>query len=228
MSARTSLISPPYARIGTGVEIVSSIAGLVDTDIMDSQIEHFDNETGLLYYGYRHYNSQIGRWVSRDPAEEDGGVNLYAGMLNNLFNLYDPTGLITIEDATMTDAIKNDAIVRNDVYLLVMVMIRQRNAECPPGETGTITKEFKDNKKESFAYMWRTPYPFLGGVGVELNGSGTYEVMCCPAKLGMWQIDVNGSFFDRFDELIPRKNKRWIGGLPITFVGSWTEEFSGN
>lgn len=30
--------------------------------------------SGMLYYGYRFYAPSLGRWVSRDPAEEGGGV----------------------------------------------------------------------------------------------------------------------------------------------------------
>jgi RHS repeat-associated protein len=36
-----------------------------------------DIETSLYYYGYRYYDPKIGRWLSRDPIEEEGGVNLY-------------------------------------------------------------------------------------------------------------------------------------------------------
>jgi RHS repeat-associated protein len=31
-----------------------------------------DTTTGLYYYGYRQLNPLTGRWVSRDPIEEDG------------------------------------------------------------------------------------------------------------------------------------------------------------
>jgi RHS repeat-associated protein len=31
-----------------------------------------DDETDLLYYGYRYYNASTGRWLSRDPFEESG------------------------------------------------------------------------------------------------------------------------------------------------------------
>ena len=31
-----------------------------------------DDETDLLYYGYRYYNASTGRWISRDPLEEAG------------------------------------------------------------------------------------------------------------------------------------------------------------
>jgi RHS repeat-associated protein len=41
-----------------------------------------DDEGGLVYYGYRYYNPNTGRWVSRDPIGEKGGVSLY-GYVNN-------------------------------------------------------------------------------------------------------------------------------------------------
>lgn len=44
--------------------------------------EYFDEETGLVYYNYRYYNPELGRWISRDPIEEQGGYNLY-GMIGN-------------------------------------------------------------------------------------------------------------------------------------------------
>lgn len=44
--------------------------------------KYFDSETNLIYYGFRYYNPQTGRWISKDPSEEFGGINLY-GFLNN-------------------------------------------------------------------------------------------------------------------------------------------------
>ena len=41
-----------------------------------------DDETGLVYYGYRYYDAMLGRWLSRDPIAEQGGVNIY-GMVEN-------------------------------------------------------------------------------------------------------------------------------------------------
>jgi RHS repeat-associated protein len=42
---------------------------------------------------YRAYDPDLGRWVSRDPIEEDGGLNLYGYAGNNPSNLNDPNGL---------------------------------------------------------------------------------------------------------------------------------------
>lgn len=49
--------------------------------------EYYDSETNLVYYNYRYYSPTLGRWLSRDPIAEAGGVNLYLFCLNNS-NLY--------------------------------------------------------------------------------------------------------------------------------------------
>lgn len=51
-----------------------------------------DDETNLIYYGYRYYSPSVGRWLARDPIEEQGGVNLYGFCLNNSVNGIDVLG----------------------------------------------------------------------------------------------------------------------------------------
>src|SRR5207253_5057890 len=53
-----------------------------------------DQDTGMLYYRARFYDSQIGRFISEDPKLFGGkDVNLYAYLRNNPTNFIDPTGL---------------------------------------------------------------------------------------------------------------------------------------
>jgi RHS repeat-associated protein len=52
-----------------------------------------DFETGLVYYGYRYYSNQLGRWLNRDPIQEDGGVNILNFVYNDSVNNYDVLGL---------------------------------------------------------------------------------------------------------------------------------------
>jgi RHS repeat-associated protein len=52
-----------------------------------------DTETGYLYYGFRYYDPQTGRWPNRDPIGERGGLNLYAFVGNNGVNTWDYLGL---------------------------------------------------------------------------------------------------------------------------------------
>jgi RHS repeat-associated protein len=55
--------------------------------------KEFDSTSGLVYYLYRFYNPQIGRWTNRDPIEERGGMNLYALVRNRGVNRWDVLGL---------------------------------------------------------------------------------------------------------------------------------------
>ncbi|MCU0796604.1 MAG: hypothetical protein MUF31_11790 [Akkermansiaceae bacterium] len=48
--------------------------------------------TGMLYYGYRWYDPVTGRWPSRDPIEESGGMNLYGFVGNDGVNGWDLLG----------------------------------------------------------------------------------------------------------------------------------------
>jgi RHS repeat-associated protein len=52
-----------------------------------------ERAAALSYYGYRYYAPSYGRWLSRDPIEEDGGINLQQFVYNSPLNYVDPNGL---------------------------------------------------------------------------------------------------------------------------------------
>ncbi|MCS7080486.1 MAG: hypothetical protein NZ585_10640 [Chloracidobacterium sp.] len=49
--------------------------------------------SGLALTDYRAYDAEVGRWLSRDPIEEWGGLHLYAYVGSNPVRRVDPTGL---------------------------------------------------------------------------------------------------------------------------------------
>ena len=55
--------------------------------------KYCDDETGHYYYGYRYYSPTQGRWLSRDPLNESGGLHLYVFCGNDPVNFIDPLGL---------------------------------------------------------------------------------------------------------------------------------------
>ena len=66
----------PFGRI------IAKSGAYADANPFRFSSEFHDNETGLVYYNYRYYSPDLGRWTRRDPIEEQGGVNLY-GMVGN-------------------------------------------------------------------------------------------------------------------------------------------------
>jgi RHS repeat-associated protein len=51
-----------------------------------------DDESGLVYYGARYYAPREGRFLGRDPIEEEGGLNLYGFCGNDGVNQTDYLG----------------------------------------------------------------------------------------------------------------------------------------
>ena len=64
----------------------------IDNDVLWNS-RRFDGDTGLYYYMYRHYKAELGRWLGRDPIEEEGGLNLYNFVVNRPLNYWDVLGL---------------------------------------------------------------------------------------------------------------------------------------
>jgi len=52
--------------------------------------------SGVSVYGFRYMDPVTGRWPSRDPIGERGGLNLYGFVGNNGVNAWDVLGLATI------------------------------------------------------------------------------------------------------------------------------------
>jgi len=62
-----------------------------------------DTETGLYYYGYRFYDPVTGRWPSRDPIGEWGGLNLYGFVGNDGVGMWDILGLSELGEDQKAD-----------------------------------------------------------------------------------------------------------------------------
>ena len=65
--------------------------------------KYHDNETGLVYFGFRYYCPSIGRFINRDPLREAGGINIYAFTRNNPINRGDYLGLCAYCGGTCWD-----------------------------------------------------------------------------------------------------------------------------
>jgi RHS repeat-associated protein len=60
--------------------------------------KYFESGFCLNYFGYRYYNARTGRWLSKDPSQEFGGLNLYSLIRNNAVNKLDMLGLFDLDD----------------------------------------------------------------------------------------------------------------------------------
>jgi RHS repeat-associated protein len=207
-----------YDPFGQAIRITGTMA---KNNPFRFSTKYTDDATDMVYYGYRYYSPSTGRWLSRDPIEEEGGLNLYNLVGNSPISKYDVLGLFNIEQPGRTEAVKGSEAVRDEGQLLIHNLLASRRKRCE-NASGTVWQSFNVRTAQTVANMYFTGYFLLGQVFVELEAGGIYQVNCCLNTFGKWKIIIKGSFTDDLDEIIPLPGKGW-GSLPITFNGSWVE-----
>ena len=73
--------------------VIEQHGGYPDLFNFGFSTKYLDRETGMLSYQRRFYRPDLGRWLNRDPIEEEGGDNLYEFVCNRPAALYDRYGL---------------------------------------------------------------------------------------------------------------------------------------
>jgi RHS repeat-associated protein len=78
--------------------------------------QYQDDETDLLTYALRPYNSSTGRFLCKDPIGELGGRNLYGFVGSEPVGRFDPLGLMSIDDfnngiTTISDALNGEGFL---------------------------------------------------------------------------------------------------------------------
>ena len=74
-------------------ELVSESGSYASENTYKFSTKPQDEETGYFYYGFRYYDAANGRWLNRDPIEENGGINIYGFVRNTPTILFDLDGL---------------------------------------------------------------------------------------------------------------------------------------
>ena len=109
-------------------QLLSMDGGLAEENPLRFSSEYFDDETGLVYYNYRYYSPQMGRWINRDPIEEEGGVNLYQILSNNAINKVDYLGMD--DDCCGGKKLSSDECCHNDSAMKLSVDIKKEGKKC--------------------------------------------------------------------------------------------------
>jgi len=87
-------------------------------------------------YGYRYYSPETGRWISRDPIEEEGGINLYGFVGNDSLNGWDYLGLFDRKNNLINRIsnklkIINPALSLSSIYAVVAAHTREWIGDDP-------------------------------------------------------------------------------------------------
>jgi RHS repeat-associated protein len=160
----------------------------------------FQTDSKVLYYGFRYYSPDLGRWINRDPIGENGGVNLFSFVANEAIHSIDllgeqiiPTSSAKVEHpvsklARYADDLISDWVANNDIGQAEVRTEHGKRPKCGQCErvkkkTVTVAKEWE---KASVNHS-------VGGISIRRNSKKilskkiTYiEYQCCPNRPFMW------------------------------------------
>ena len=131
-------------------------------------------------YGYRYYDPLTGRWPSRDPIGEDGGLNLYGFVGNHPTISSDRFGLYQNKDEALNAA--RDAVgIKSSNSRITGLAEVEAYLPKPP----YVFNPGPMSGSDAVLYWLNEPGPdvprFSTGVaGVEYSAT----VFCCPNRLG--------------------------------------------
>jgi RHS repeat-associated protein len=97
-NAATGTLAAAY-EYGPYGEPIATSGAYADKNPVRFSTKYTDDETGLVYYGRRYYDPRNGRFLGRDPIEEEGGLNLYGFVGNDPSNRGDRLGLSPVSIA---------------------------------------------------------------------------------------------------------------------------------
>ncbi|MGE9267405.1 MAG: RHS repeat domain-containing protein [Verrucomicrobiales bacterium] len=142
-----------------------------------------DSETGLYYYGYRYYDPVTGRWPSRDPIEEQGGINLYAFVGNDAVSAWDLLGL---EEMRIPVSWKNpNASKRRGNGIIKATVVIEYEKEC---ENNVGIVKIKNVSVEGLTSLSVTVANISLSPSWEIDDeiSNLVEQECPSGKKGRW------------------------------------------
>ena len=156
--------------------------------------EFMESDTGLYDYGYRYYQPQLGRWISRDPIGEEGGFNFYEFGGNNPISALDFLGLATTPGVDGPPS----GVYSTDWGCCVKSL--------------TVTWKSFDATKGQHEFEVQSVFGAEGETGTNIDG----KKICCSPKMcdqtqwvrgqGSWLKRSDGSLIGNFKIPVPTSN----------------------
>ncbi len=127
-------------------EVISE-TGDVSLNVIGYSSEVMDRELGLVYYNYRHLNPLDGRWISRDPIAEQGGLNLFTFVSNSIGIIIDFLGEAQINLPTPDEPIFIHPYVDPDTHLPLVGYVTQEEVNRFYKAAIELSLKRKNNKR---------------------------------------------------------------------------------
>ena len=150
----------------------------------------------VAYYGYRYYDPQSGRWSSRDPIGEEGGLNLYGFVGNDGLNESDVLGLK--EDCCNGQKGVNEVIddagrkCCEDEIKTVEIRVRARKAYNDTGHAYIHTPNHNRGLYAGSSIWGGNGKVYTEADNAEYNPENSYSYRACPESVQKLDNEITG------------------------------------
>ena len=156
--------------------------------------EEYMPETGMYHYLYRAYSPSLARFITRDPIEEQGGVNLYCFVGNNPISRWDLDGLETTDECCGNVMLKQGECCHNDKVIKCNTDIkREKNQKnccilleniCLTGAKYIFHQNIEIMDSYNYSYGLKNGWYYLSlfaGISRVFNSAKVYNGNPAPA-----------------------------------------------
>ncbi len=203
----TVLASYEYGPFG---EAVRSTGPLAKNNPVRFSTKYQDDESDLVYYGYRYYKASTGEWLSRDPVDECGFNRLtieaaqddsikssaktsYTFLSNAPFVAVDALGLqvLGLNDVVNRSAINRPAGLKDDITVCVMVALLWKESSF-----NTLAATPPPNTAKGIAQINNPTANFIQDrLGPEWGGSNPFDTLEKDQRLVNHRFNPDVSIF---------------------------------
>ncbi|HXT42394.1 MAG TPA: RHS repeat-associated core domain-containing protein, partial [Candidatus Angelobacter sp.] len=174
--------------------------------------KYTDDESDMVYYGYRSYNPNTGRWLSRDPVGENNGADRYLIVNNSTVNTIDYLGLLDANQQTVlywlqvakerVGSGQSDAVKTTDLDKLL-----DNLGSLVPNINVVVDANRVGNRGALYIFKTHTMY-----IGTVLSSPQTmvHEMIHARNDLVFHWPDTYGDLADRWDEGMAYFGERFL------------------
>jgi len=181
-------------------EVIRATGPMAKVNPFRFSSKYQDEESDLLYYGYRYYKASTGTWVSRDPDEEDGGDNIYGIVDANAINSFDALGLKTITlnfgfDSSAKANPKTIKAIQAGILFFNEMLIKclqKKSCDCPGvAESISLRASYDYNNQDKpapsnliYDVSDQSDYKlFVSNIGKISGGKGDYRCLITTSAI---------------------------------------------
>jgi hypothetical protein len=171
---------------------------------------------GVTYYGYRYYDPMTGRWPSRDPIGEEGGINLYGFVENDGVNRLDYLGQFGLSYTPPP----NSSVTPFELGIEWLTGLGPRHRDFKDGDAFAEQMRSHNHIQTKIKEVTNT---VTGKCNSDCKYTGPYSPPTSTSSYNLGGVEGVAKYLGDYSNLLTFGA---FGNLAVTFTGSYGATFT--